>query len=389
MSICVACLFRDSDIYLKEFIEYYLRVGVTHFYLGNNLSKDDYMRILYPYILKGVVTLFEVGLDDPYNFEWRIHSPFYRQIIELCKDKVQWLLCIDSDEFIVPVKHNTLGEALEEYKGNAAVAVNWHLYGTTLETKSKDTLLIKECLYRAKDYIPEHFNVKHIVNPSRVRFNDVHNVDGLDGYPVTLTNGRKPHNTDDLDQQRVPTDVLVINHYNIGTIEYYNKVKVPFYEKYVSHDCKDREAILSRANDKVELDVYDPCILRFASHVEKAIRCDPFYYEPYTCDSIAVCVIGKAIPGSEIIKSLMSCNVYKVGTLLDKEEYGEINIFVPSEEIIHMIVTALLNIKSNKYLILWDDWKDCKGVKMDQRISFYPRIRDEWMNIIRRSGVIM
>ena len=274
----MACLFRDATLYLKEFIEYYLLNGVTKFYLGNNLSTDDYMRVLYPYVLQGKVELIDVNQDDPYNFEWVIHTPFYQQLIERLKGKVKWLMCLDSDEFIVPIRHNTIADALIEYEDWASVAVNWSLYGSRYHSIPAGKLLVEVNQERAVKYAPEHLAVKHIVRPDRVIFDDVHHVRGISGAKVALTNGYSPYGQIQGELPGLhhnPTDTLVINHYNIGTIDYYNNIKAPFYAKYVRPDAPNRDYILGRANLGAYLEESDDCISKFIPQLKEKIFNDP------------------------------------------------------------------------------------------------------------------
>src|SRR5271165_3682750 len=55
LSMCA--IFQDEAPYLKEWIEFHKLMGVEHFYLYNHRSKDDYKKVLEPYILSGLVEL--------------------------------------------------------------------------------------------------------------------------------------------------------------------------------------------------------------------------------------------------------------------------------------------------------------------------------------------
>ncbi len=55
----VCAIFKNESVFLKEWLEYHLLIGVEHFYLYNNFSEDNYQDILAPYIEKGQVTLTE------------------------------------------------------------------------------------------------------------------------------------------------------------------------------------------------------------------------------------------------------------------------------------------------------------------------------------------
>ena len=55
--LALCAIFRDEARFLKEWIEFHKLVGVTTFYLYNNLSEDDYNAVLEPYIASGEVKL--------------------------------------------------------------------------------------------------------------------------------------------------------------------------------------------------------------------------------------------------------------------------------------------------------------------------------------------
>src|SRR3984957_13412863 len=66
LSICA--IFKDEACFLKEWIEYHRLVGVDHFYLYNNESSDDFLKILQPYVHEGIVSL--TNWPDRLRSEW-------------------------------------------------------------------------------------------------------------------------------------------------------------------------------------------------------------------------------------------------------------------------------------------------------------------------------
>ncbi len=57
--LAVAAIFRNEAPYLAEWIEFHRLVGVEKFYLFNNLSADEYLTVLQPYIDDDIVELIE------------------------------------------------------------------------------------------------------------------------------------------------------------------------------------------------------------------------------------------------------------------------------------------------------------------------------------------
>jgi len=67
MKVSIVSIFRDESKYLKEWIEFHLLVGVDKFYLVNNNSIDNFNEVLSPYILSGVVELFNITTETTKN----------------------------------------------------------------------------------------------------------------------------------------------------------------------------------------------------------------------------------------------------------------------------------------------------------------------------------
>ena len=95
--------------------------GVEHFYLTNHLSKDDYIAVLKPYIDRGLVTLrhekresIEKGCD---SFKVEAYS---LAVLEL-KNKAEWLLVCDTDEFAMPCEKKDLPSVLRDHDDYASV----------------------------------------------------------------------------------------------------------------------------------------------------------------------------------------------------------------------------------------------------------------------------
>ena len=121
ISLCL--IFKNEAPFLKEWLDYHLTVGVDHFYLYNNNSDDDFMRVLKPYIDGNIVTLIEW----PYN-----HSQFkaYKHCYESYRNETNWISFLDADEFVVPKYVDTIGEWLQKFNKYHAVNIHWLMFCT-------------------------------------------------------------------------------------------------------------------------------------------------------------------------------------------------------------------------------------------------------------------
>ena len=130
--LALVAIFRDEAPYLKEWIEFYRAIGIEHFYLHNHLSQYDFAEVLKPYIDEGIVTLNNVSIEARDKAHWNeIQNSAYFSTIQEVKDNVEWLVIVDTDEFLFPVKEKNLANALKEYDEYAGLAVNWRIFGSS------------------------------------------------------------------------------------------------------------------------------------------------------------------------------------------------------------------------------------------------------------------
>jgi hypothetical protein len=148
-NIAIGCVFKNEASWLKEWIEYHLLVGVEHFYLYNNCSDDDYLKVLLPYIEDGIVELFDFYKPDFSNFD---QGELYNNTLKYSRDKTKWLAIIDTDEFINPFNENNLNDYLNKYETAASIYIRWQQFGTSgVKNLKPKELLIEKLVFRAPD----------------------------------------------------------------------------------------------------------------------------------------------------------------------------------------------------------------------------------------------
>ena len=135
-SIC--SIFKNEAPYMKEWIEYYLLIGVDHFYLYNNNSEDDYKSVLQHYIDKGIVTLTEWP-----EIPGQISS--YKHWYENYRHETNWCSFLDLDEFICPLKDINIKDWLKKHNKYPLYAIYWKMFGTSGIIKpDKNKLVIEQ-----------------------------------------------------------------------------------------------------------------------------------------------------------------------------------------------------------------------------------------------------
>lgn len=121
LSICL--IFKDEAPFLKEWLDYHLTIGVSHFYLYNNNSNDDFNIILHDYICRGIVTL--INWTEP-NSQFKAYKHCYDHF----KNETKWISFIDADEFICPKYEDNVCRWLQRFSKYPAINVQWLMFGT-------------------------------------------------------------------------------------------------------------------------------------------------------------------------------------------------------------------------------------------------------------------
>jgi len=104
---CIVTIIRYDHFYLKEFIDYHSMIGVRKFIIYNNgiRIKEEYPNC--------------VIIDFPGDVMKRTaYSHFTINLLDTIEE--DWILFIDSNEFLVPKKHITIQKFIDEQLANHA-----------------------------------------------------------------------------------------------------------------------------------------------------------------------------------------------------------------------------------------------------------------------------
>lgn len=137
-NVSICAIFKDEADYLKEWIEFHKIVGVEHFYLYNNMSSDNYLEVLEPYMQSGEVTLTDWE-------EWPVQMPAYSDCVKKYKQETKWIAFVDIDEFIVPNVCDKIYDFLKKFDSRYPVVVAyWRCFGTSGKLERKKEGLVTE-----------------------------------------------------------------------------------------------------------------------------------------------------------------------------------------------------------------------------------------------------
>ena len=132
--LSIIAMFRDEARYLKEWVAYHHLMGVEHFWLYDDYSKDNWQEVLQEYIDLGIVEVINWAERKSSNSEYGFvrQIPIYLDGIQKAIGLSKWVAIIDLDEFIVPMKDETIVECLDRHypKNTQAIYINWRNFGT-------------------------------------------------------------------------------------------------------------------------------------------------------------------------------------------------------------------------------------------------------------------
>lgn len=261
--LAAAMIFQNEAEHLKEWIEYHKLVGIEHFYLFNNASTDSFMEVLEDYVAKGEVELYhypQISSNQQEHTDTQCYA--YNQALDLARGKAKWLAIIDADEYIVPLKTNSVVEALREFELYGGVYLNWLAFGTShVEKIPTDQLMIEALTFCEK--APNSLG-KSIVQPIRTKSNctDPHRMWYIPPYYHVNMNHQKfdwicP----------VADDKMLIFHYYTGDLEHLVNIKYPRRSKWIPISLESYIQDLEKLNE-----IYNPTMLRFVPELRNRIR---------------------------------------------------------------------------------------------------------------------
>lgn len=261
--LALVAIFRNEARFLKEWIEFYRLLGVEHFYLYNHLSNDNFMEVLTPYIKDSIVDLYELHTEPANLSEWnRLQISTYSKTVQMVKDSVEWLIAVDTDEFLFPVKEDSLQALLKKYDEYASLSVNWRMFGSSKVDHIPDGKLLIETLTGSN--ASQDFHVKTIVKPRYVKsFNHAHFAVLKDGY------GQVTENFEYFSGPFVPKEsrnIVRINHYWARDYDFFKSKKLArvhvMDKNLTAQEQKVKLDALIKVNEDFSVK-YDDSILRF------------------------------------------------------------------------------------------------------------------------------
>ena len=125
--VALCTIAKSENLYIKEFTEHYKKLGVKNIFLYDNNDENDekYTKILLGYIKSGFIEITNIRGKKLFQ------KIAFHNCLKKNKNKYDWLLFFDVDEFLYINNNQTLYNFLSEprYKNCQTIKINWKCYG--------------------------------------------------------------------------------------------------------------------------------------------------------------------------------------------------------------------------------------------------------------------
>lgn len=247
--LAVCAIFRDEALYLREWVAFHRLQGVEHFWLYDNLSRDDWRSAIEPHT--DVVDVMPWPAEPGQNSA-------YLDCLKSHRHDARWISFLDVDEFLFSPTGRSLPDVLRDFERHPGVVVNWRMYGTNGYEERPDGLVIENYTRRGPDDHRDNRYVKSIVNPRRT-------VDFVDQphsfYHCGVAVGEDHQPTERAFRNPPTAELLRINHYYAKSVADWERKRA----RPNATDGQIRQTALVPADE-----VRDEAILQFAAELRKA-----------------------------------------------------------------------------------------------------------------------
>ena len=185
MKTAICVIIKDENDYLDEWLDYHLNLGIDEIFLYEDYGSKSHTDIVKPYgdrvHLNSIDVIFHTGnfnFTDDYKNGSLIQVKLFNWFPEVYRDKFDWVLFNDIDEFLI-IKQ-PLHDLLKEYEDKPGILLHWRWYGASGHIKKPEGKVMdnyKKYVTSPFDYRWSH---KSFVNLKKyIKWdNQIHKVDG-------------------------------------------------------------------------------------------------------------------------------------------------------------------------------------------------------------------
>lgn len=157
MNVALACIAKNEDYYINEWLEYNLYLGFDKVFVYNN---DWDFHIDSPFV--ETIPIKGRGKQEH----------VYNVFLNKYQNEYDWVAFFDVDEFLVLKKHDNIKDFLNDYDEFGCVGINWYLFGDNNQPKPTNEYSVLKRFTRRGLTMDKH--IKCIVKPSIVKRYKIH-----------------------------------------------------------------------------------------------------------------------------------------------------------------------------------------------------------------------
>jgi len=168
-------LAKNEEKYIEEWARFHLLVGADHFFVYNDGSTDRTIEILRDVVPSGLLTVTSWKNGEPYDVRRDRYLDnqvlAYVHAVANFGGDYRWMTFIDTDEFILPKRNESIEEALSAVGGFPNVSLPWHMFGRSGHMEKPEGGVLANFTERADNPVSELAgvcNFKCIIDPCQV-----------------------------------------------------------------------------------------------------------------------------------------------------------------------------------------------------------------------------
>ena len=178
--MAIGTLVRDEAKHIAEWLRFHEFAGVRAFYLYDDGSTDDTVQVARAALTTASLTViaWDIRIGDARTgLGLHAQALAFAHCLSNFGGAFRWMAMLDPDEFVVPVRHDGLIEALNTLDV-PQVSLPWVMFGRNGHKTTPAGGVLANHLLRARDLrensAPGTYNTKAIVDPCRVTAVHVH-----------------------------------------------------------------------------------------------------------------------------------------------------------------------------------------------------------------------
>ena len=270
--LAAVLIIKDEAVYIKEWLDYHLLIGIDHFYVYDNDSSDNLTEILKPYVADGLVTYHSIAGKCA-------QCAAYNDALGRYRFDCRYMICFDVDEFIYPKNNRRLLELVDEtFAENDSAsefAIYWQNFGSSgIKTADFGKGVLDRFTLRAIEDAEQNRYFKTIVNPREIKgFVDPHFAIPFKGRNIVDSRGNKIRifiqgkSIQIYGQFQNMTELIALNHYVVKSREEYER-KIARGDAFYASNPRNEENFR-----KFDLnDVFDDGIIKYRDELMSSER---------------------------------------------------------------------------------------------------------------------